>query len=147
MSDVPLFGTFTMTTQIDGNIQYTPKILFNDEEYIETVGDVKYKYTKNESGKWSKEIDNEADNDSMGVSDDSMEDFFNPDNFEKVKDAENTYKQKEGVNFDEYNDVKIIINDDSCTIEMSATSEGMVFGVKIVISKINEIELTLPTVD
>ena len=147
MSDVPLFGTFTMTTEVDGNIQYTPAVMFNEEEYTETVGDVKYKYTKDDSGKWTKTKVEDTDDDSSSLyGDDSLNKLFNPDNYEKVKGEENTYKQKDDVDFEDYENVKITIEDDSCTIEMSAISDGMTFGVKIVISKIGEIELTLPKV-
>ena len=52
-SDVPVFGTFTMTTKVDGNIEYTPAGLLSEEEFIETVGDVAYKYTK----KWQRQMD------------------------------------------------------------------------------------------
>ena len=146
MSDVPLFGTFTMTTKVDGNIQYTPAVMFSEEEYTETVDGVKYKYTKDDSGKWTKEKEETNDDDSSIYGDESMAKLFNPDNYEKVKGEENTYKQKSDVTFDDYEDVKITIEDDACTIEMKAISDGMTFGVKIVISKIGEIELTLPKV-
>ena len=146
MSDVPLFGTFTMTTKVDGNIQYTPAVMFNEEEYVETVGDVKYKYTKDDAGKWTKAKEYSTD-DSSVYGDESMKKLFNPDNYEKVKGEENTYKQKSDVEFDDYEDVKITIGEDSCTIEMKAISDGMTFGVKIVISKIGEIELKLPEID
>ena len=147
MSDVPFLGTFTITTKVDGNIQYTPAVMFNEEEYIETVGDVEYKYTKDDSGKWTKTKVEDTDDDSSSIyGDDSLNKLFNPDNYEKVKGEENTYKQKDDVDFEDYENVKITIEDDSCTIEMSAISEGMTFGVKIVISKIGEIELTLPEV-
>ena len=146
MSDVPFFGTFTMTTKVDGNIQYTPAVMFNEEEYVETVGDVKYKYTKDESGKWTKEKVETEDDDSSIYGDESMEKLFDPDNYEKVKGEENTYKQKSNVTFDDYEDVKITIGEDSCTIEMKAISDGMTYGVKIVISKIGEIELKLPEI-
>ena len=76
MSNVPLFGTITMTTKVDGNIQYTPAIMFNEEEYIETVGDTKYKYTKNEDGTWSKTQDTEEEDDSSVTSDKTMEELF-----------------------------------------------------------------------
>ena len=145
MSNIPLFGTITITTKVDGNIQYTPAIMFNEEEYIETVGDPKYKYTKNEDGTWSKTQDTEEEDDSSVTSDKTMEELFNPDNYEKVKDKENTYKQKKDVTFDNFEDVTITIEEDSCTIEMMSTDEG--YGVKLVISKIGEIELTLPTVE
>ncbi len=147
MSDVPLFGTFTMTTNVDGNIQYTPAVMFSEEEYVETVGDVKYKYTKDESGKWTKEKEEETEEDDSSIFDDeSMEKLFNPDNYEKVRGEKNTYKQKSDVTFDYYEDVKITIEEDSCTIEMNAISDAMTIGVKIVISKIGEVNLTLPKV-
>ena len=146
MSDVPLFGTFTMTTQVDGNIQYTPAVMFSEEEYTETVDGVNYKYTKDASGKWTKEKEETNDNDSSIYGDESMAQLFNPDNYEKVKGEENTYKQKSDVAFDDYEDVKITIEDNSCTIQMKAFSDGMTYGVKIVFSKIGEVELTLPKV-
>ena len=148
LSDVPLLGTFTMTTKVDGNIQYTTAVLFNEEEYTETVGDVEYKYTKDDSGKWTKtKVENTEEDSSSIYEDDSLNKHFNPDNYEKVKGEENTFKQKDDVDFGNYENVKITIEDNSCTIEMSAISGGVTFGAKIVISKIGEIELTLPTVD
>ena len=146
ISDVPLFGTFTMTTKVDGNIQYTPAVMFSEEEYTETVDGVTYKYTKDDSGKWTKEKEETNDDDSSVYGDESLAKLFNPDNYEKVEGEENTYKQMSDVTFDDYEDVKITIEDDSCTIEMKAISDGMTFGVKIVISKIGKIELTLPKV-
>lgn len=145
ISNVPLFGTITATTKVDGNIQYTPATLFNEEEYTEIVGDIKYTYTKDEDGKWSKTQDTEEDDDSSWLSEKTMEEFFNPDNYETVKDKKNTYKQKENVTFDDFEDVLITIEEDSCTIEMVSSDEG--YNVKLVISRIGEIELTLPTVD
>ncbi len=147
MSDVPFLGTFTMTTKVDGNIQYTPAVMFNEEEYTETVGDVEYKYTKDDSGKWTKTKVEDTEDDSSSIyGDDSLNKLFNPDNYEKVKGEENTYKQKDDVDFEDYENVKITIEDDSCTIEMSFISNGITVGVKIAISKIGEIELTLPKV-
>ena len=147
MSDMPFFGTFTITTEVDGNIQYTPAVMFNEEEYTETIGDVEYKYTKDDSGKWTKTKLEDAEDDSSSIyGDGSLNKLFDPSNYEKVKGEENTYKQKEDVDFEDYENVKITIGDDSCTIEMSSISDGMTFGVKIVISKIGEIELTLPKV-
>lgn len=43
---------------------------------------------------WSKTQDTEEEDDSSVTSDKTMEELFNPDNYEKVKDKENTYKQK-----------------------------------------------------
>ena len=149
MSDVPLFGTISVTTKLDGNIQYTPATFFSEESYTELVGDVAYKYTKNDSGKWTKakvsSTDTETDDSSI-FSEESMEQIFNSENYEKVSDKENTYRQKSDVTFEGYEDVVITIEDDSCTLEMNATTNGMVFGLTVVISKLGEVELTLPEV-
>ena len=148
MTNVPFWGSITMTTKIDGNIQYTPSVvLVCDEEYIETVGDVQYKYTKDDSGKWSKtKVENTDDDLSSIYGDKMMDQLFDPDNYEKVKGEENAYQQKTDVVFEDCENVKITISDASCTLEMSVTAEGMTFDVKIVISKIGEIKLTLPKV-
>lgn len=146
MSDIPLFGTLTIQTKVDGNITYTPAILFNEESYTEYVGDDVYKYTKDSDGKWTKEKQ-ESEEESESTSDQfskDFEDIFNPKNYDKV--AKNKYEQKSDVHFESYDDVVIILDDDSCTIEMSAISEGMTFRVKIVISDIGDVELTLPKV-
>ncbi len=145
MSNVPFLGTFTMTTKIDGNIQYTPAIMFSEEEYIETVGDIEYKYTKNEDGKWVKTQNTTKEDSSDITNDKTMEELFNPENYEKIKDKENTFKQKKDVSFEDFEDVVITIEETSCTIEMVSTTEG--YDVKIIISKIGEIKLSLPAVE
>ena len=145
MSNVPLLGTFTMTTKIDGDIQYTPAGMFHDEEYTQTVGDVEYTYTKTEDGEWIKTQSAVEEDTSDITNDETMNDLFNPENYEKVKGEENTYQQKKDVQFDDFEDVVIIIDDNSCTLEMLSKEEG--YSMKIVISKIGEIELTLPSVE
>ena len=87
MSNVPLFGTLTITTKVDGNIQYTPAIMFSSEEYIETVGDIEYKYTKNDDGKWTKTEKAKEDDSSSVASPESIDAFFNPENYEVIKGA------------------------------------------------------------
>jgi len=147
MSNIPLLGTLTMTVKVDGNIQYSPSFLNNQEEYIEIVGNEKYKYTKSYSGKWTKTKETST-NEVKGILDEnSMKELFNPANYEKVNGEENIYKQKSDVIFDEYEDVQITIREDSCTIEMNSNSSGITLGVKMVISKLGEIELKLPEVD
>lgn len=145
MSGVPFFGTITVITKVDGNIQYSSVAMSDMEEYIETVENVKYKYTKNDDGTWSKTQDTEEMSDSSVTDDETLEIFFNPDNYEKVDGEKNTYKQKKGISFDDFEDVVMTIEEDSCTMEMVSIEEG--YDVKIVISKIGEIELTLPTVE
>lgn len=144
MSNVPLFGTLTITTKVDGNIQYTPAIMFSSEEYIETVGDIEYKYTKNDDGKWTKTEKAKEDDSSSVASPESIDAFFNPENYEVIKGEENSFKQKKDVVFENFEDVVLTIEENSCTFEMMSV-EG--YGVKLVFSKIGEVELTLPTVE
>ena len=147
MSDLPIFGTITITTKVDGNIEYTPSTLLSEEMYTETVDDVKYRYTKDSSGKWTKAIVEDTEDESSSLfGEDTAEKLFDPDNYEKVEGEENAYKQKDDVEFEGFSNVIITIEDESCTIEMSMTSEGMTVDVKVEISKIGKVELTLPEV-
>ena len=73
-----------------------------------------------------------------------MEDFFDPDNYEWVRGEKFTFQQKDDVTFEDYEDVVLTIEDNSCTIEMVTLEGG--YNVKIVISDIGEVDLTLPTV-
>ncbi len=148
MSDLPVFGTLTMTIKVDGNIEYCPSILFSDEMYIETVDDVHYSYTKDEEGKWIKTKVEDLEGETSEVyTEEDLNELFNPDKYEKVKGEKNTYKQKADADFKNFEDVKIVFKDNTCTIEMSSTVEGMTIGMKFVFSKIGEIELTLPEVN
>ena len=146
MSDIPLFGTISLVAKVDGNIQYTPAFMFQGEQYTETDGDVKYTYTKDDDGNWTKEKGDADDDDSDFFGSEEMKEIFNSENYEKVEGKENTYKQKSDVEFDEFEDVTITIEEDSCTIEGKVTSDGMTCKMKVEISKIGEIELTLPEV-
>lgn len=137
VSDIPLFGTITMKTKVDGNIQYIYESAFTDEGYIEIVGNAIYMYTRNDNGTWSKTKTRDTYNS-------IWEELFDPDDYEKVKGKKSTYKQKKDVTFDNFEDVVMTIDEDSCTIEMVSKDGG--YDVKYVISKIGEIELTLPTV-
>jgi hypothetical protein len=129
-----------------------PETVFEPEQYIEKVGDIEYSYSKDDNGDWVKTQVEEEEEDSSDNSDDNaLAQLFDPENYEPVEGKENTYRQKAGVSFEDLDgmqveDVVISIDDTSCTIEMTATIEGMVVGMKLVFSKIGEIELTLPTV-
>ena len=148
MIDVPFLGTYTVTGKFDGNIEYTAATLFTEEEYIEKDGDVEYKYTKDDSGKWTKtKVEKTEESEEDMLDEEFSKQLFNPENYEEVEGEKNTYKQKSDVKFDECENVKIKVEDESCTIEMSVTSEGMTLNVKLVISEIGKIELKLPEVE
>ena len=143
MSDIPFFGTITMVAKYDGNVSYSSG--FGEESYTERVGNVVYEYTKNSSDKWIKEKQTSEDGDD-DLTDDmfTAEELFNPKNYKKVE--KNKYEQKDDVDFDNYDNVVITIDNDTCMIEMDMSSDGMVMHAKIVISKIGEVELVLPQV-
>lgn len=145
MKNVPLFGTFSVTTKVDGNISYTPAILWTSEQFVETDGKYKYTYTKDSDGEWSVEkerMDNDASDYVIMADEDEL---FNPDNYEQVKGEKNVYEQKKGVNFEEYSDVVMTLEDGKCIIECVSNDGG--YDCEIVFSKVGEIELTLPDVD
>ena len=141
LSDIPFFGTITMQTKQDGNISYTAG--FGEETYTEKVGDDVYEYTKDSSGNWIKEKqenEDEDDSDSTDITDD-FEELLNPKNYHNRQNEHHS-----SVHFDDYDNVVITLGDGTCTLEMDITSGGMVMHAKIVISKIGEVELVLPEV-
>ena len=147
MYDIPFLGTLTMQEKVDGNVTYTPAVLFGEESYTERVGDDVYTYTKDSNDKWVKEKE-ESSGATDSTANNFAEDFadlLNPKNYKK--ESKNKYVQKDDVKFDAYDNVVITIDDDCLTIEMDVISEGMTFRTKIVISDIGDVELTLPKVD
>ncbi len=152
----------SLTIQTDGNIHYGPASEFNPETYCEIVGDVAYIYIKDGS-EWEKEKVENIDSLPWSITCERMilKLFENLDHYEKVTNEENVYKLKDDIDlvFDYEQDerydpkvttVKITIADDSCTIDVSidASIDSPIGTVDItmVISKIGEIELTLPNV-
>ena len=78
-----------------------------------------------------------------------MSKFFellDPEKYEKVDGKEYTYKQKEDVTFENFEDVMIVVTDETVTVTMYFYIEGIGFPTKIVITNIGEVELTLPEV-
>lgn len=147
MSDIPLFGTISMQIKMDGNVTYTPAVLFGEETYTERVGNDVYTYTKDANGNWMKvKQENTAGSDS--TANQFAEDFvelLNPKNYKK--DGKNKYVQKDDVDFESYDNVVITFENDSCIIEMDVISGGMILRTKIVISDVGDVELTLPKVE
>lgn len=145
LSDIPLFGTIKMQAKQDGNVSYTSAWGFGS--YTERVGDDIYEYTKDlSSGNWIKEKQESADESESNTTIDQLlfEGLLDIKNYYKVN--KNMYKQKNDVHFDDYHNVVITLDGDSCTINMDATSEGTVMHVEIVISNIGRVELILPEV-
>ena len=143
MSNVPVLGSISIMMKVDRNIRYMRVQLLGVEQYYEQVGDVEYIYEQNEFGGWTKKV-NDSSSDSTVPSDESMEEIFKSENYELVEGTENKYKQKSDVTFEQYEDVVIIIEEYSYTIEMFSTKE--LYNIKMVISKFGEVDITLPAV-
>lgn len=137
---------FILTMQVDGNIEYTPENmeLGIDETYVEYIDNYEIIYTKNFNGVWEKAINEQLESDAFDFEEN---DIFNADNYEKIKGEKNSYRQKKDIIFQSFENVVMTISKDSCTIECQMVTEGVVVDAKIVISKLGEMNLTLPTID
>lgn len=129
----------TFEFQYDGNIQYDVENEYYRVEYDEGVYGL---YEKTKDKKWVRTV---YEDDVVDLGD--AEDLWDPDNYEKVKGEKNTYKQKKNVIFDNFDDVEMTIDKDSCTIAGTITLDGETYGFKMIISDIGEIELELPELD
>lgn len=148
MSDIPLLGSLTLTTKVDGNIEYIGSFLYSEEQYLEKVDDEIYLYTKDENGNWIKSKSDLNEEELSNVfSEKDLYGLLNSKNYEAVEGEENTYRQKKNVVFENYDEVKIYIGEEVYILEMNITTDGVTIKTKITISKIGEIELRLPTVE
>lgn len=136
--------SITMTTQIDGNIEYTPGGGLAVEMYTETTDDGTYVYTKGLTGKWTKE---KTDVDIDTIDDEAMTKLFDPENYEDVEDKKNTYKLKSDVEIEGIADVIMTVDKDTCTLELNIVEGELKTGASMTISKVGEIKLSLPTVE
>ena len=142
---IPLFGTVAFVVEMDGNVTHIPDLYFVEECYVEKVGDETFNYTKDESGKWVK-TKSEDDSDLELLDEDVLKDLIDHNNYELVEGTKNVYRQKDSVQFENFKDITITLEKDSCTIEMIAYMEGMALETQIVISKIGQVDITLPKV-
>jgi hypothetical protein len=157
---IPLLTSLDFVIEMDGNVTHIPDIYYIIEEsYIEKVGDETFKYTKDENGKWVKTKEEDNDNDDATLNflgENDLKELINPNNYELVEGKENVYRQKANVQFEKFKDITITLEDDSCKIEMITYIEEItVFGftltdialeTQIVISKIGQVDITLPKV-
>ena len=136
--------TVSQIMKVDGNIVYTSanETLGTPETYVEEIDDELYEYKKDSSGKWrkSKQADNEDD-----WTDDLL-DLLDSKNYEKVKGEKNKYRQKESVIFEKFDEVRITVEKDAMIIKCEMVSGGETMDLKLVFSKVGEINLTLPEV-
>ena len=146
LSDVPIFGSISMQAKQDGNVSYM-KGLLGSESYTETVGGDVYEYSKNFSDNWTKtkkEADETESDSTKALFTELFADLVNPSSYVEVE--KNKYKQKDGVEFENCDNVVIIFNGDTCTIEMDFVYIGFQVHATMVISDVGEVEITLPEV-
>ena len=148
LSGIPIFGAVALTCEVDGNIQHIPAANFISESYIETVGDKRYTYTKDDTGKWTKTESDVDEDDLFGnlQENEAFQELMNLENYEEVEGKKNVYRQKEDVAFDGFKNVTITLEKGTCTIEMILDTSGMALDTVIVISNIGKMDLTLPKV-
>lgn len=148
LSGIPIFGAVALTCEVDGNIQHIPAANFISESYIETVGDKRYTYTKDDTGKWTKAESDVDEDDLFGnlQENEAFQELMNLENYEEVEGKKNVYRQKEDVAFDGFKNVTITLEKGTCTIEMILYTSGMALDTVIVISNIGKMDLTLPKV-
>ena len=136
--------TVTQIIKCDGNISYTAAndTLGTPATYTEIYDDETYEYTKDSAGKWRKAKKEDTEDD---LTEELLE-LLDGDNYEKVKGEKNKYRQKESVVFEKFEDVRITIDDDAMVIKCEMTLQGETWDLKLVFSKLGEIDLTLPEV-
>jgi len=136
--------TVSQITKVDGNIAYTSanETLGTPETYVEEIDDEIYEYKKDSSGKWrkSKQVDNEDD------WTDELLDLLDSKNYEKIKGEKNKYRQKDSVVFESFDEVRITVEKDAMIIKCEVVSEGVTMDLKLVFSKIGQINLELPEI-
>ena len=144
VTDIPFVGELSVTLQVDGDVTYTPEILFAPAKYVEKKDGKQYVYTENSDGTWTK-TEGEVEDAMSELDVEELLELLNPANYEEVE--EGVFEQKDDVTFDDFEDVVITIGEDEYTIEAATSAEGLTVHVEIEISKINEVELTLPDAD
>ena len=100
-------------------------------------------YTKNVFGKWTKNnYASNAEEDANDIFAEEMDSLFKPESY-TIKN--NVYTQKDDVDFENFKDVVLTLEDGKCIIDMTMMIEGMGLDITLTLSKLGESALTLPT--
>ena len=145
LSGDPTLGIFEQVYEVDGNVHHICSSDLTTESYIKIAGDTKYVYKQTNGGKWIWEKSDASSPDGL-IDWDMIEQLLNADNYEPVAGEENTYRQKDTVVFEQFQNVKIIIDGDVLAIEMQTLSDDTLWQTLIVFSKIGEVKLQLPAI-
>ena len=133
----------SQTFKYSGDIMYTEESLMSKESYtVETETGVE-EYTKNVFGKWTKNnYASNAEEDANDIFAEEMDSLFKPDSYTINK---NVYTQKDDVDFENFKDVVLTLEDGKCIIDMTMMIEGMGLDITLTLSKVGQSALTLPT--
>ncbi len=131
----------TETLLVDGNIQHTLESDISNESYLVETENGVTEYVKNVFGKWVKNTYVPTEDDELDVFDEEMEALFDPLNFDI---EENKYTQKDDVEFESFKDVVITLDEEKCTIEMTMVMEGIGVDTTLKITKLGEVNESLP---
>ena len=131
----------TETLLVDGNIQHTLESDISNESYLVETENGVTEYVKNVFGKWVKNTYVPTEDDELDVFDEEMEALFDPLNFDI---EENNYTQKDDVEFESFKDVVITLDEEKCTIEMTMVMEGIGVDTTLKITKLGEVNESLP---
>ena len=145
VNDIPLFGSISVKYMSDGNISYTSASLLTEEAYKEKSGDDVYVYTKTENGTWVKTKQAEGE-DTLEDLKEKYEDLLDLKNYQKIKGQKNTYKLKDDVKLEGFENVVATFDKGKCVVTCTVTIYGMQVNATIVVSEIGNVKLTLPKV-
>ncbi len=81
---IPVAGKVAFTVEGDGNKGHMSAFMEEAEQYVETVGDIEYVYTKNPFGNWIKTEQAASETDDYAASE--FEEVFKSENYSYSKD-------------------------------------------------------------
>lgn len=146
VSNIPLVGKMRMNMVMDGNLIYIPGNVIIGESYIEIADETAYVYVQDSSGNWIREEMSESD---MSEDDkekllEDMKGLFDFRNYDTVTRGE--YRQKDSVEFNNFENSVITISEGEYAIELELKTEEGNIPIKVVISNLGGTELTPPEV-
>ncbi len=146
VSKIPLIGKMRVNISMDGNVLYIPGNVLLGESYIEIADEKAYIYVQDSSGNWIREEMSESD---MSEEDkekllEDIKGLFDWHNYDTVTKGQ--YKQKDSVEFNNFENSAITISEGEYAIELELKTEEGNIPIRVVISNLGGAELTLPEV-
>ena len=115
--------SYVIAMKRDGNLTYVSSIVSGEAEkeyYLETKGNITYQYLNNGT-KWVKTIYEDNYDFDQSTTNELLA-LLDPDNYDEIRGKRKTYRQKNTVEFDTFEDVVLTIDGNEMFIEASADS-------------------------